>query len=67
MDAIFLETTPYSSQSEFSIAMNEICDPLLPVRAHGILQLGRLIQENDIEAIAKKHYVLCILQVTLLC
>ncbi|XP_026465372.1 transport and Golgi organization protein 6 homolog isoform X1 [Ctenocephalides felis] len=50
------------SDSRYHKAINDVCDALLPVRAHGILELGKLIHENDNEAIAKKHAILCILQ-----
>ncbi|XP_044728983.1 transport and Golgi organization protein 6 homolog [Chrysoperla carnea] len=49
-------------KSEFDQALEEICDPLLPVRAHGLMSLKKLIETNDITACARKQYILCIFQ-----
>ncbi|XP_014248082.1 transport and Golgi organization protein 6 homolog [Cimex lectularius] len=46
--------------SSFGEAIDEATDALMPVRAHGIRQLGRLILANDSQAVAKKEMILCI-------
>lgn len=51
------------TKTEFEKAVSEICDPLLPVRAHGLMHLIKLIEEKDSETISKKHYVQCIFEV----
>uniref|UniRef100_A0A1B6LQH4 RNA polymerase II assembly factor Rtp1 C-terminal domain-containing protein n=1 Tax=Graphocephala atropunctata TaxID=36148 RepID=A0A1B6LQH4_9HEMI len=43
-------------------ALRDACDPLLPIRGHAILQLGKLLASGDIQAKAKKDQILCILQ-----
>lgn len=52
-------------KSRFDKAISEVCDALLPVRAHGLMQLIKLIEEKDPETVSKKHYVLCIFQVSI--
>lgn len=47
-------------------ALSEACDPLLPVRGHAIMQLGKLLAAGDRQAKAKKDQILCIFQVSLL-
>lgn len=56
-------TKPLSSCDE---ALREACDPLLPVRGHAIMQLGKLLAAGDKQAKAKKDQILCIFQVSLL-
>lgn len=53
------------NKSRFDEAISEVCDALLPVRAHGLMQLIKLIEEKDPETVSKKHYVLCIFQVSI--
>ncbi|XP_075992484.1 transport and golgi organization 6 [Anticarsia gemmatalis] len=43
-------------------AITDVFDDLLPVRAHGVIQLTKLIDEGDPETISKKHYIFCIFQ-----
>lgn len=52
----------YVNQSECDKALNEACDPLLPVRGHAMRQLARLISAGDKEAKTKKEVILCIFQ-----
>lgn len=49
--------------SAFSSAIDNIYDKLLPVRAHGIMELTKLIEAKDEETIAKRHYIYLLLQV----
>lgn len=46
-------------------AIADIFDELLPVRAHGVIQLTKLIDAGDTETISKKHYIFCIFQVNI--
>lgn len=43
-------------------ALTDVFDNLLPVRAHGIIELTKLIDAKDVEAISKKHYIFCVFQ-----
>ncbi|CAD0196045.1 unnamed protein product [Chrysodeixis includens] len=43
-------------------AISDTFHDLLPVRAHGIIELTKLIDAKDSETISKKHYVFCIFQ-----
>lgn len=49
--------------SPYSKAIADVFDNLLPVRAHGIIELTKLIEAKDPETISKKHYVFCLFQV----
>lgn len=44
-------------------AIADVFDNLLPVRAHGIIELTKLIDAKDLETISKKHYIFCLFQV----
>lgn len=44
-------------------AIADVFDNLLPVRAHGIMELTKLIDAKDPETIANKSYIFCIFQV----
>lgn len=46
-------------------AISDTFDELLPVRAHGIIELTKLIDTRDVETISKKHYIFCIFQVNI--
>ncbi|XP_052758634.1 transport and Golgi organization protein 6 [Galleria mellonella] len=50
------------SETEFSKAMSDVFDDLLPVRTHGMIALTKLINAKDPEAISKKHYLFCLFQ-----
>uniref|UniRef100_A0A1Y1LB53 RNA polymerase II assembly factor Rtp1 C-terminal domain-containing protein n=1 Tax=Photinus pyralis TaxID=7054 RepID=A0A1Y1LB53_PHOPY len=43
-------------------AIEDICDPLLPVRGHGLMELARLIEAKDGSTLERKHYILNIFQ-----
>ncbi|KAF9415969.1 hypothetical protein HW555_006601 [Spodoptera exigua] len=53
---------PQKKDSACEKAISDTFDELLPVRAHGIIELTRLIDAGDAETISKKHYVFCIFQ-----
>lgn len=43
-------------------ALEEICDPLLPVRGHGLISLCKLIEKNDKDAMSKQEAILKIFE-----
>ncbi|XP_072936864.1 transport and Golgi organization protein 6 homolog [Epargyreus clarus] len=53
---------PKQVDSAYAKALSDVYDNLLPVRAHGIMELTKLIDANDPETISKRHYVFCLLQ-----
>lgn len=54
---------PEQSVSAFGRAMTDVFDNLLPVRAHGMMELTKLIDAKDPETISKKQYIFCLFQV----
>lgn len=54
--------TPQKKDTACEKAISDIFDELLPVRAHGIIELTKLIDAGDAETISKKHYIFCIFQ-----
>ena len=50
--------------SEFEKALADLSDPLLPVRAHGIITLTKLIECRHPDVMMKKDFILCIFQVS---
>ncbi|XP_054282724.1 transport and Golgi organization protein 6 homolog [Macrosteles quadrilineatus] len=46
----------------FREALRDSCDPLLPVRGHALIQLGKLLASGDKLAKVKKDQILCIFQ-----
>lgn len=54
------------TKSEFEKALDDVCDPLLPVRGHALMTLTRLVEEKNTEALERKNYILNIFQVVLL-
>ncbi|XP_045490800.1 transport and Golgi organization protein 6 [Colias croceus] len=53
---------PRKSETPYGKALSNVLDSLLPVRAHGIMELTKLIEAADPETISKRHYVFCLLQ-----
>lgn len=49
--------------SELDKAIEDVCDPLLPVRGHGLMTLTKLVEKRDSHAIDRKQYILNIFQV----
>lgn len=65
-EALFL-ICPKNKRTEdtrFTKAVADVFDNFLPVRAHGIIELTKLIDSMDYETINKKHYVFCLFQVS---
>ncbi|XP_012251932.2 transport and Golgi organization protein 6 homolog [Athalia rosae] len=48
--------------TEFDKALRDLADPLLPVRAHGLMSLTKLIERSDPDTVAKKDVILCLFQ-----
>jgi hypothetical protein len=49
--------------NKFDEAMKDLSDPLLPVRAHGLITFSRLIESNDSSARVRKAIILRLFQV----
>ncbi|RVE54172.1 hypothetical protein evm_001295 [Chilo suppressalis] len=50
------------SETEYAKALSDAFDDLLPVRAHGLIALTKLVEMKDVETISKKHYLFCLYQ-----
>lgn len=61
--SLISEEVPQKKDTACEKAISDIFDELLPVRAHGIISLTKLIDAEDAETISKKHYIFCIFQV----
>lgn len=48
--------------SSFDQALEDLCDPLLPIRGHALLTLSKLVENKDQEACAQKQYLLSVAQ-----
>ncbi|XP_046735251.1 transport and Golgi organization protein 6 homolog isoform X2 [Diprion similis] len=48
--------------TEFDKAIRDLADPLLPVRAHGLMLLTKLVERSDRNVIAQKDIVLYLFQ-----
>ncbi|GLV38843.1 Transport and Golgi organization 6 [Carabus blaptoides fortunei] len=67
MDTLKKEPGANSEKSEYDLAMADVCDPLLPVKGHGLVTLARLIKKKDPCALEKKQYILNICQQQMKC
>lgn len=54
-----IEEIPSACEEAFENA----CDNLLPVRAHGVMELISLLNKKDTETLAKIDKILCLFQV----
>ncbi|EFA04066.1 transport and Golgi organization protein 6 [Tribolium castaneum] len=52
-------------KTNFEKALEDVCDPLLPVRGHGLLTLSKLIEKKDKQAVQRKQYLLNLFQLHL--
>lgn len=50
------------TKSLYSEAIDDVYHELIPIRSHGIIQLTKLLEEENPEAVANKHRIFCILQ-----
>lgn len=53
-------------KTELDKAIDDVCDPLLPVRGHGLMTLAKLVEKKDKSTLERKQYVLNIFQVNFL-
>ena len=53
-------------QSEFDKALKDLADPLLPVRAHGIISLTKLIEASNPDVIEKRDVLIYLFQVSII-
>ncbi|CAG9853857.1 unnamed protein product [Phyllotreta striolata] len=49
-------------KSDLDKAIDDICDPMLPTRGHGLLTLTKLIEKKDKNTMERKQFVLNLLQ-----
>ena len=56
------ERAPGGVNKSFQQALNDICDPLIPVQGHGLISLTRLVGAKDAETLSNAHQVLSIFQ-----
>ena len=49
--------TTVQNKSELEQAYEELCDPLLPVRGHGLIRITRMIQRKDSEVVERPDAV----------
>lgn len=59
------DETECPEKIELEKALEDVCDPLLPVRGHGLLTLTKLIQRKNHYALERKQYILNLFQVCL--
>nr|XP_026500391.1 transport and Golgi organization protein 6 homolog [Vanessa tameamea] len=60
--SLIIADGPKSKGSEYEKALSNIYDNLLPVRAHGIMEMTKLIEKADPETISRRHYLFCLFQ-----
>ncbi|KAG8042660.1 hypothetical protein G9C98_005294 [Cotesia typhae] len=56
----FQDLNVNKKEENFDKALQDLADPLLPVRAHGLMTLTKLIETSDPQAIDRKDLVLCL-------
>nr|XP_023018764.1 transport and Golgi organization protein 6 homolog [Leptinotarsa decemlineata] len=49
-------------KTDLDKALEDICDPLLPVRGHGLMTLAKLVETKDKHAMDKRNYILNVFQ-----
>ncbi|CAH2104448.1 unnamed protein product [Euphydryas editha] len=60
--SLIVADCPKSEISAYENALSYTYDKLLPVRAHGIIEMTKLIDKADPETISKRHYLFCLFQ-----
>ncbi|XP_047545076.1 transport and Golgi organization protein 6 homolog [Vanessa atalanta] len=60
--SLIIADGPKSKGSEYEKALSNIYDDLLPVRAHGVMEMTKLIEKADPETISRRHYLFCLFQ-----
>ena len=56
-------STDSKRESDFDKALKDLSDPLLPVRAHGIISLTKLVEASNPDVIAKRDVLIHLFQV----
>lgn len=51
-----------TNYSSFQEALKELCDPLIPIRGHGLISLCKLVENKDSETMGKQEVVLNIFE-----
>ncbi|VDI13675.1 Hypothetical predicted protein [Mytilus galloprovincialis] len=51
-----------TNYSSFQEALKELCDPLIPIRGHGLISLCKLVENKDSETMGKQEVVLKIFE-----
>lgn len=51
-------------ESDFDKALKDLADPLLPIRAHGIISLTKLVEASNPDVIAKRDVLIYLFQVS---
>nr|CAI5863193.1 unnamed protein product [Callosobruchus analis] len=49
-------------KTELDKALEDVCDPLLPTRGHGLMRLAKLLEEKDKAALERKQFLLHLFQ-----
>lgn len=52
----------FREQTSYAEAMEDLFSPLLPIRGHALLALGKLVEKNDQETLAHKEKLLSVFQ-----
>ena len=59
MNPLIAEIVPSACEK----AVEEACDPLLPVRAHALMELIELLKKGDAETLAKREKIFLVFEV----
>ncbi|XP_049867683.1 transport and Golgi organization protein 6 [Pectinophora gossypiella] len=60
--SLISSNNPRRAETACDKAISNAFDNLLPVRAHGIIELTKLIDAKDPETLSRKHYIFCLFQ-----
>ena len=58
-------SSSFGDQTSFSQVLQDLKDPLVPIRGHGLIALARLIERKDPEALARSSELLAVLEASL--
>lgn len=58
---------PISDERTIDDVLNDTRDPLLPCRAHALMELKKLIESGDESVLAKRSIILIVIQVYIVC
>ncbi|VVC92200.1 unnamed protein product [Leptidea sinapis] len=60
--ALINNECPQKHETALGKALVNVFDNLLPVKAHGVMEITKLIDGKDPETLSKRHYIFCLLQ-----